>query len=216
MISRISSGNNGAFSGSYQSGDLMIICAFNAGGSTPPNTPSGYTGLGSGSQPADGSAMAIFYKFATSGSETYPTISNSTSSVYAIYRGVDTTAPFVQLAGQASSGESSTIAYSGISSFQNPASDWVIAFGVAHAETGNIGSHPPTSLELPTNAEFKDSANDVAIFDSDGALSSYSYNTKTLDASVVWITKTVELVADSGAPTAKVITDQATPELVTF
>lgn len=215
MISRIYSGNNGAFGGSYKAGDLIIIVAFNSTNSTIPTTPSGYAQLTSGQQSADGCAMAVFYKIATSGSETYPTISNSTSSVYAIYRGVNASTPFVQTAGQSSSGSSTTIAYSGIVSFQNPAVDWVLTFAVAHSNGGNLGSHPATNQYLPTNGEYSDTLDDVCIFDSNGALSSYSYNTKTLDAAVVWISKTVEMVEDTGLSNIS-ISDQATPETVTF
>jgi hypothetical protein len=43
--------------------------------------------------------------------------------------------------------------------------------------------------------EVKSGSDDNAIFDSNGPLSSYSFNTKTLDASISWITKTIELVA---------------------
>lgn len=215
MISRISAGNNGAFSGSYQAGDLIIIVAFNSALANVPTQPAGYSTLTSGQQSADGCAMAVFYKFATSGSETYPTISNSTSSVYAIYRGVNTTTPFVQTAGQASSSASATIAYSGIASFQNPASDWVLTISVAHSNSGNLGSHPATNQYLPTNGEYSDTLDNVCIFDSNGVLSSYSYNTKTLDAAVVWISKTIELVMDTGLSNIS-LTDQMTPETVTF
>lgn len=178
----------------FVANDLAVIVCINSTNNTVPSTPSGYTSLSSAQQSADGSAMAIFYKF-MGASEAYPTITNSNASIYAIYRGVNLTTPFVQTGGQTSTGSSATISYSGIGAFQNAGKDWVLTFGVAHQANAAVGSSPPTSMTLPTNGEITGTPYDVALFDSNTTLSSYSFNSKTLANAAVWMTKTTELQA---------------------
>lgn len=202
MLLPVSSGNAASGSLSYTSGyvvdDLIILQAYNTGNSTVPSTPSGYTLLSSAQQSADGSAMAIFYKFATSTSETAPNPANSTSLSYLIMRGADKTTPFSGTGGQSSSGSSTSISYSGIASYSS-ANDWTLTFGVAHGTTGNVGSHPPTSMVLAT--EYKTGSDDNAIFYSNKPLASYAFNTPTLSAAQVTMTKTTELHAAGTAQT---------------
>lgn len=198
-VTRITQGLSGSFNAGYAVDDLIVILAANFSGSTIPSTPAGYTQLTSAQQSADNNAMAIFYKKATSTSETYPTITNATDSIYAIYRGQNKTTPFVQTGGQSSAaGGATTISWSGIASFQNAGNDWVITFGTSSVNGGNLPSHPPTNQGLVQN-----SSNFLAIFDSNGAVSSYSFNSKTLDASSVWMTKTTELQLGASAPVGK-------------
>lgn len=193
-LSRISSGITNSFSGSYTAGDLIVIHAVDTSAATLPLPPTGYTQISSAQQSANGFAMAAFYKFATSASEPYPTITNATASSWAIYRGAAAT-PFVSIGGQ--SGTSNTIAYSGIVTFQNPGADWVVLFGAAKTNLGAVGAHPPTNASLVVNAS--SSTYEAAIFDTGAAVSSYGYNSKTLSASTNWLTKTSELVAGATA-----------------
>lgn len=210
-LSRISSGAGGAFTGSYATGDLPVILAYNNSSTTIPSTPTGYTQLTSASNSSGGAtAMAVFYKVATSGSETYPTITNATSSSWAIYTGQAAT-PFVQTSGQTSVGGSATISYSGIAAFQNPAADWVLCFGCCNASSALTGSHPPTATTLVSGTEVSGSGVDIAIFDTNAAVSSYSFNSKTLSAAVGWMTKTTELVA---AATATGISNALLPQTI--
>lgn len=185
-LSRITQGLAGSFTAGYAVGDLIVILSANLSAATVPSTPSGYTLLTSATQAAS-SALAVFWKVATSTSETYPTITNSSDSVYAIYRGQHAT-PFVGTGGQSSSGASTTISYSGIASFANPANDWVLTFAVSTVNGGAMPSFPPTAQTLVQN-----SSNFLAIFDSNSAVSSYSFNSKTLSAASITMTKTTEL-----------------------
>lgn len=148
--------------------------------------------------------MTWVWKIAASGSETFPTIANATEHVWVIYRGTASASVFVQAAGQASASASTTISYSGIVAYQNPGSDWVLTVGVSNNQLAGIGSAPPTGMTLPTNGEASGAGFDIAIFDSNGPLSSYTFNNKTLPFSSNWITKTAELVAGAsggGTPT---------------
>lgn len=210
-LNRVTSGNNSSFNSGYAVGDLLVILAYNKTSTTIPSTPVGYTLLTSATNSSSGStAMAVFYKVALLTTEVYPVIVNADSTVYAIYT-IQAATPLVQTGGQASSGLSSTISYSGIVSYQNPGVDWVITFACGNASSAAIGSHPANNMTLVTNGENSGSGFDIAIFDSNGPLSSYSFNSKTLGAAVAWMTKTVELVAAATSTklVAPVIINQA-------
>jgi len=190
-LSRVSSGITTSFTGSYVAGDLLVIHAINTGGAATPLLPTGYTSISSATSSF---GMAAFYKFATSASETFPTITNRTASSWAIYRGAAAT-PFVGTVG--ANGVSSTVTYSGLT-IQNPNVDWVLTFGAANTSAGALGSHPSTKTTLVV--EDIASNYEVAIFDSNGPVTSFSFNTKPLSASTSWLTKTTELVAGPDVP----------------
>lgn len=194
-IARRDSGSGAAGSASFtttpNANDYILIW-FMADTAATPTTPSGYTSIAAGLDSTDGIGVRLVGKVATGG-ETMPTSSNATSLAWALYSGVNTTTPFTQAAGQ--QGTTSTINYAGIVTFQNPGSDWVVTVAAGVGITGNIGSHPATSMSLVPSGEYKSGSDDCALFDSNAALSSYSFNSKTLDAAVPWFTKTFELVA---------------------
>lgn len=191
-ISRQTQGNgaagSAAFSGSWVAGDVIVLNLMNSASTTVPSTPSGYTSITSGTEATGGTAERLVYKYAAGG-DTMPSFTNTTSVAWAIYTGINATTPFVQTAGQAAS--SNSMSSSGIATFANPGNDWVIIGATGKPITGNIGSHPPTSMTMVT--EYKSGSDNNALFDSNAPLSSYSFNSKTLDASVSWITKTTEL-----------------------
>jgi hypothetical protein len=206
-ISRQTSGNGAAgsvtFTGTWAAGDLIVLNLMNSASTTVPSIPTGYTSVTSGTEATGGSALRLVYKYAVGG-DTVPTFTNTTSVAYAIYTGINATTPFVQTAGQAAS--SSTMSSSGIVTYASPGNDWVIITATGKGITGNIGSHPPTSMTLVT--EYKSGSDDNCIFDSNTPLSSYSFNNQTLSASVSWITKTTELqyLAGGGGSTAHNLT----------
>lgn len=183
--------NTIGFAGGYAVGDSIFILAFNHSGSTVPTLPAGWSSVSSVSTGTW--AMNIGHKKAVSTSDTSGTWTNATDISYVIYTGTATIA-YSNVGGQA--GTSSTIAYSGIGTFGNPSHDWVICFAAASSNAGNMTAAPPTSTSIVTgNAG---AAFEICIFDTNGPVSSYSFNTKTLGASVTWMTKTVELVAATG------------------
>lgn len=196
-IARVGATNNGTIPSGTASGNFILIAAFNSSSTTIPTTPSGWSSATSATNSSSATiSMNVIWKAAT-GSDTYPTITNATSSVCCTWSGVNTSAPLVQIAGQSSSGSTTSISYSGIVTYQHAGVDWVITVGCGTPITSAIGSHPATSMTLPTNGEYSTGSDDVAIFDSNGALSSYSFNTKTLSAAATSMTKTLELVAST-------------------
>lgn len=197
-IARTTSGNHiggtsTTFAAGYSVGDLIVICQENTAALTLPSTPTGYTSLVTGQDSTNSLAMRVCWKIATSTSES-TTPSNTTSITYAAYSGVNTTTPFTNVAGQ--SGATTTISYSGIATFANPGNDWVLTFATVKGITGNAGSVPPTAQTLVT--EYKVTSDDNALFDSNAAVSSYSFNSKTLAAALPWLTKTAELQMATG------------------
>lgn len=201
-ISRVASGNGAAgtaaLSGTWVAGDLIVLVLGNSANATPP-IPTGYTSDAAGLDSTNALGIRVVHKYAVGG-DTMPTVSNCTSISWAIYRGVNATTPFVQAAGQ--SGTTATISASGIVTYQSP-SDWVVIAAFAKGITGNVGSHPHTNMVLVT--EYKTGSDDNVLTDSNTPLSSYAFNSKTLDAAVPWFTKTFELVAATsgggGTPT---------------
>lgn len=194
MISRVHATNNTPGSLTYPAtvvDDLLFLVLQNTANSNVPGTPSGYTSLTSGQDSTNGFAMRIVYKFATSTSEAVPSFTDVTSVSMAIYRGVDPTTPFSGTGGQ--SGSTSTISYSGIASYNQAGSSWVITAATVKGITGNAGSVPPNNTTLVT--EYKSGSDDNAIMDSNGVLAAYSFNSKTLAATLPWLTKTTELRA---------------------
>lgn len=196
MISRIVSGNaaNGSLSytSGYKIGDIIVLCAENTSGSTIPTTPSGYTSVTSSQNTTSGFSMGVFYKVVGSSTETAPTLSNATSLTYTIYRGVNNSQPFVGAGGQ--SGSTSTISYSGIASYQQGGSSVVLTFAAVKGTTGNAGSVPPNTSRVST--EYKSGSDNNVMFETFGVMSSYAFNSKTLAATLPWLTKTMEMQAD--------------------
>lgn len=184
-------GTSISFASGYVAGDAIFILAFNQSSGTVPSLPAGWTSVSSVA--FNGCAMNIGVKIAASGSETSGTWTNATQVAYVIYQGNAAT-PYANVGGQ--TGTSSSISYSGIASFGSPGNDWVICFAAASSNSGNMTAVPPTSTSIVTgNAG---TGFEIDIFDTNAAVSSYSFNTKTLGASVTWLTKTVELVAATG------------------
>lgn len=195
MISRIVSGNaaNGSltYTSGYAVGDIIVLCAQNTAASTVPSVPSGYTLLTNSQDTTNGFSIGVFYKFATSTSETAPTVTNATSLTYTIYRGVDTTTPFSGTGGQA--GSTSTINYSGIATYNQAGSSIVLMFAAVKGITGNAGNVPPNTSRVST--EYKTGSDNNVMFETLGVMSAYSFNGKTLAAALPWLTKTTEMRA---------------------
>ena len=194
-ISRVASsfgstaGTSISFGGSYQAGDTAFVVAYNNATGTVPSLPGGWSSVTSVS--SGGQALNVGYKILPTGSgETSGTWTNATEMMYVIYRGLAAT-PFSNAGGQ--TGSSNQVAYSGIVTFGNPSVDWVMLVAVSTSNSGNLASHPPTSSTLVTGDA---PSYEVALFDTNGPVASYSFNQKTLDGSVAWMTKTIELVAE--------------------
>lgn len=163
---------------------------------TNPTTPAGWTQVVAGT--GTGQAFVVSWKIAASSSETSGTWTGATSLAYVMYRGASATAPLINPSGQTGTG-STTISYSGLVSFANPAVDWVLCCSLTSNQTAAANTHPPTSTTAVAN--YGDASQEITIYDTGAAVSSYSFNTKTLSAAVNSTTKTLELVAATGGGT---------------
>lgn len=197
-ISRLTSGANASntvtFNSVYGVDDCIVAWVTNNATATVPTLPAGWTSVTSVT--ANNQAAILAYKFAASTSESSGTWTNATAINYAIYRGVDKTTPFTNAAGQTGTG-STTISYSGIVSFSNPGADWVLTMSMISNQTGKAYSHPGTNQFY--HIDIGASTYEATMYDSGGAVASYSFNSKTLSASLNSMTKTVELVASKSS-----------------
>lgn len=199
-ISRVSSttdANTGAATLTNSIGDFILLVGLNTGSSTTPLVPTGFSDFATamtGQDSTHGFALRGCGRFATAANETLPSVTNCTSLVAVVYSGVDTTNKVSNVLGQAGTG--SSLSWSGVVSYPDAGSAWVGTLAVANSTAGNIGSVPPTSNTLV--AEYKSGSDDVAVYDSNGPLSAYSFNSKTEAASVNWITKTFVLRPAAG------------------
>lgn len=192
-ISRPSSGSGSGDSialGTHQTDDVIVIWAYRNNSATIPTLPSGYTSITTVGATVHSAILG--YKVATSGSETSGTWTNATSVACAVYRGVDTTTPFSHPSGQ-SDAANATVSWSGIApSIDNPGSDWVLTTFGSITDIGNMDTHPPTSCTLVTDYS-ETAAQECTLFDTNTGVSSYSFNQKTADAAITWLTKTVAI-----------------------
>lgn len=206
-ISRKSAGasfgsNVVSFTGTYAANDVIVIVAVTVSSSTVPSLPSGYTLITNGSDSTNGWAMSMFYKVATSSSETGPTISGASAASWAIYGGVNTTTPFTNPAGQ--TGTTTSVSYSGIVTMTQSGgagTSWVLYTATGKGGGGGLFNAIPTSSALvgaTSNFQTTAPAYEIDIFDTNAAVSAASFNTKTSTAAVPWISKTVEMNASTG------------------
>lgn len=193
-ISRVSSGSGSGTSislGSHQAGDVIFFWAYRNDSATPPSLPAGWTSITSVGASVHSGIMG--YKVCASGSETSGTWTNATSVAYAIYRNVDNTTPYSHPSGQ--SGTGTSVSWSGIApSIDNPGRDWVFTTFGATSDVGNMDTHAPTACTLITDYSAAGTEENT-IYDTNTPVSSYSFNSKTADASITWLTKTVAIRA---------------------
>lgn len=182
-------------SGTYATGDLMIIWAFNSTSTTVPTFPTGWTQvLSSGSNTGTLCASACGYKFATSGSETSGTWTNASEICCQIYRGTAASSPLVNAGAQ--TGNSTTVNYSGITTMTGPSTSWVVRF-VGMTSINNSPQTPPTGYT--NRSDIDGLIAEAAGHDTNGAVSSCSFQSvNTGGTAGNYISKTVELLAASG------------------
>lgn len=200
MTARSSSGGGVAGSvslGTNYNGDLIELVLVNFTNSTVPSIPTGYTDCGSANDSTNGFAMRIVRKV-SSGSESMPSLTNTTHLCYVVYQGIDATNQISNVLGQASTTANTSASYSGVVSYPDPGVDWV---GTVYIGKNSAGvPTAPTSMSAVVNDT---SGGYIQVWDSNAALSSYSFNSKAISASSAWITKTYVIRAgSSGGPGA--------------
>lgn len=198
-VSSTTDTNTGATTLTNSSGDFIFLLLLNTGSSSTPLVPTGFSDASTaitGQDSTHGFAMRAVYRFATGANETIPSVTNCTSIVAGVYSGVNTTTPISNVLGQAGTGTS--VSWSGVVSYPHSV-DWTVTLATGNSTAGNYGATTPTSMT--TFQEYKAGIDDAVIYDSNGPLSAYSFNSKTMAASTNWITKTLVIQAAAGGST---------------
>lgn len=182
-------------SGTYATGDILIIWAFNSTSTTAPTLPVGWTQVSpSGINTGTLCSSACAYKIAASGSETSGTWTNASEIVCHIYRGQATSTPLVNAGAQ--TGTNATVNYSGIASMTGPGTSWIVRF----VGMTSINNSPQTPSTGYTNrSDINGLLAEAAGHDTNGTVATCSFQSvNTGGTAGNYITKTIELLADTG------------------
>jgi len=177
-------GSSATALGTNFSGDLIRLVLVNFSSATVPSVPTGYTSVRSAQDYTNGFAYRVCEKVST-GSESMPSLTSVTHLGYVVYSGIDATNQFSSPGGQSGSGTSAS--YSGVVTWPGPTA-WAMTEYIGKNASGVPTA--PTSMTLVTSDT---SGGYIAIWDSNGALSSYSFNSKAISATSAWLTGTYAL-----------------------
>lgn len=191
-ISRISAHSAQAASVSITTptiGDLILVFAHRDGSTTAPSLPAGFTNIASGG--ANTNSARIGYKISTGTETSTGTWTNATSVCAGIYRGCDPNTPiggWTAQGGTVANGANMT--YPALTMFRTDNSSWAVGLGAGRAVT-DCGTNAPSGMGT------RSSATDVAIFDTNATVTSWSAQTATVTATATqgYRTYTVELLA---------------------
>lgn len=184
-------------SGSYASGDIMVMFAWRNGNTTSPSIPAGWTSVGLNAGTLCSTTVA--FKVATSGSETSGTWTNATSLVCQVYRGQKAASPVVNSGAQ--TGTATTVNYSGIGAMTGPGTSWVIRFGAISTNDTAL-QNPPAAFTFRTGSTGA-VTDEVAGFDTNGTAASCSFAAVVVGGTIGnFITKTLELLYEPPAGTS--------------
>jgi hypothetical protein len=152
--------------------DLLVMFAYNTSGSTIPTLPSGWISRYSVSASSRNALVAV--KTATSNSETSGTWTNATFLGCAVYRSDASLMLWAGGLASVSASNSATMTYNTISGANffrtdGTANSWVVGF--AGSTTDDVADTPPTGM---TNRTSVVSTGEIAIHDTNGAVSSWS------------------------------------------
>jgi len=146
----------------HQAGDLILAFAFRDGSTTLPTQPSGWTSIDTAA--ANTCSARFAYKVAASGSETTGNWTSASTTIFLVYRGVDTTAidvSFGRSLATESTGSSTTVTYNANGFWQGLSR--LVAFA-GHRSTDTALETPPGSLSLIVNPV--DATDEAAAFQS--------------------------------------------------
>jgi hypothetical protein len=200
----------------HSAGDLILIFAAVVG-STAPTAPTGWTVVGG--RAASGRSVITACKIAASSSEVSGTWTGAGFVAAHVYR---TDSGFLLSHGATSDLNASTatvsynalIAKSGTGSIttmmrRDNTTSWVVAAGFANTNTSTI-ENVPTGMTLRQNV-VGGSTGELATFDTNGAVGSWSTQTTAVPSSPSWVSVVVEVfdtgAAASGGSTLIVIED---------
>lgn len=171
-----------------QAGDLILVFAHRDGSTTAPSLPSGYTSLGttSGGSGGTSNSARLGFKYSDGTETTSGTWTNATSVAVHVSRGCD---PSLAYGAFATAGAaSSTLTFPALTLQVTDGTSWVVGFGASRTAT-DVGTNDPTGMAD------RSSATDIAVWDTNAGVSSWSQQTATINASTRQIVYTIELVA---------------------
>lgn len=175
----------------HAAGDLIIVYCYNNNNTNTPTTPSGgYTSLVLNT--ATTIADRVFYKIATSGSETLGTSTNTTDVSVTVYRGVNASNPFgnknLLVNGDVTA---TSITYPNISAGVTPNS-WVVLLAGCSASTGATFSTPAATVNRITSIG---SANSIIVNDTGSAVGSTTWASRlsTVNQTVKYMARSIEI-----------------------
>jgi hypothetical protein len=175
----------------HAAGDLIIVHCYNDNNTSFPTTPSGgYTSLIFNS--AGTIADRVFYKIATSGSETLGTSTNATDVSATVYRGVNASNPFgnknLLVNGDVTS---TSIRYPQISTGVTPKS-WVVLLAGCSASTGATFATPTATVNRVTSIGAADS---IIVNDTGSAVGSTTWADRlsAVNQTVKYMARSIEI-----------------------
>jgi surface protein len=144
----------------HQAGDLILAFAFRDGSTTLPTQPTGWESIDTAA--ANTCSARFSYKIAASGGESTGTWTNASTTIFLVYRGVDTTAlSFDVVLATKSTGSSTTVTYNANGFWQGLSR--LVAFA-GHRSTDTALGDPPGTLSLIVNPV--DATDEAAAFQS--------------------------------------------------
>jgi hypothetical protein len=175
----------------FNAGDFAIVFAFNAGSTTAPTTPTGWTNILAPAG-ANTCSMKLGFRILQTGDTTTGTWTNATLVVVHVYRGV------TAIGGSASaSGASTTVSYPALTMQAAQGTSWVAGFA-GHRSVDTALETPPTGM---TNRSDVVNTAEGAGHDTNGGVTSWSLQTVSVGGtSSGWFGSTVELIATSDTP----------------
>ena len=168
----------------HNTGDILLMFAFNSASTTNPTLPAGWANI---QTPAGANvcAMVLAYKIAISNADTSGTWTTATQLVCMVYRGINNLAPVG--VGATGSGTGTSITYPATTLAKAAGNTWVIGFA-GHVTATNVNV-APTGLTIKASAITNVGGSDTNA----RTLTDYAATALTVNASSGWFATTVEL-----------------------
>jgi hypothetical protein len=177
----------------HQVGDFIFVFSYRDGNTTAPTNVSGYTSLTTASGSTNSARLSM--KAALSTSETVGTWTNATSTIVAVYRGLDFDNPIGGI--NSATGSSTNLSFPALTMAVTDGTSWVAGM-VGHRSTNVAIETAPSNLYNRTTVS--DATDEAAWHDSNGGLTSYSSTNAPVGGTASgYATIIVELRADTPA-----------------
>ena len=198
----------------HQVGDFIFVFSYRDGNTTAPPNVSDYSSLTTASGSTNSARVSV--KVALTTSETVGTWTNATSTIVAVYRGLDFDNPIGGI--NSTSGSSTTISFPALTMAVTDGTSWVA--GMAGHRSTNVAIETAPS-GMTNRVSVSDATDEAAWHDSNGGRTSWSAtNASVGGTSSGYASITVELRADTpatltGQAVDLVSTTSGTPKVTT-